>query len=716
MKILIYADLDVRLIDGSSIWLASLAEVLSTAEHQVQVLSRVRFAESRVLDRLLSSYPDTRIDMPEDDDTALDPNAAAARAAQLHEQHDFDVIIVRGFNACFAFSKNENLSRNLWSYITDLPFPVDELSKYQTDRLEQVASRSFRMFAQTEAARSYLEAVAPSASGKTLLLPPMVPDEAFESVSSTIGDGTPLRLIYAGKLAKQWHTREMLALPDALRDRGVDAELIVVGDKFQHDVDDPSWADEMRTALYAADEDEDSSVTWLGGLTRNEVLQQLSRAHIGIGWRSSVLDSSLEISTKALEYAASSTLPLLSVSADHLSLWGDDYPLFVSSQDSVDDVADRIAVSVPQLASAVASARSTALEFSMDAASARLNRQLVRSARTTASGTRPKKIVISSHDFKFLGELVDGLKQQTAFELAFDGWTSLHTHDEASSIEIKSDADVVFCEWAGPSLVWHAENKIPGTKLIARLHGFELRGPWLDNLLVDAVDQWVFVSERFRRLAIDQLHLDEDSTLVIPNMVDADDLKRPKMVGSEFQLGMVGIVGFGKRPDRALDLLETLLEHDDRYMLRIKSRPPWDYAHEWQNPLQRQLYLDFYARIRNSGLLKSHVAFESFSPDIASWLRGVGFVLSPSHNESFHLAPVEGMASGAVPIVWQREGAEEIFGTDWIVGDTQEAAEKILGLRRSSELSAASSRAREQSLQWDRDRVLQQWFENLEAD
>lgn len=715
MKVLIFADLDVRLIDGSSTWLASLAEVLSLGGHRVQLLSKVRFDESRVLNRLGGRFPDISIDMP-GDDSVLDPKAAAARASQLHEQHDFDFIIVRGFNACFAFSKYQDLSPKLWSYITDLPFPVDELSKYQSDRLEQVASRSFRMFAQTEAARSYLEAAAPSAAGKTLLLPPMVPDEAFESDSRNIGKGTPLRLIYAGKLAKQWHTREMLALPETLRDRGIDSELIVVGDKFQHDVDDPAWGDDMRGALIAADEDENSSVTWLGGLPRDEVLQQLSRAHIGIGWRSSVLDSSLEVSTKALEYAASSTLPLLNLSEDHLTLWGEDYPLLVSGDDSVDDVADRITAAIPHLANAVASARSTAFEFSMDAAAARLNRQLARNARKSPSGRRPTKVVISSHDFKFLGELVDGLKQQPDLELAIDGWTTLHNHDEALSSEIKSDADVVFCEWAGPSLVWHAENKIPGTKLVARLHGFELRGAWLDNLRVDAVDQWVFVSERYRKMAIDQLHLDEGSTRVIPNMVDADDLNRPKLKGSEFQLGMVGIVGFGKRPDRALDLLETLLEHDDRYILRFKSRPPWDYAHEWQDPFQRQLYLDFYIRIRNSELLKRHIAFESFSPDIASWLRGVGFVLSPSYNESFHLAPVEGMASGAVPIVWQREGAKEIFGTDWIVDDTQEAAEKILGLNRSSELLAASTRAREQSLQWDRDRILQQWFEILEAE
>lgn len=709
MKILLYADLDLRLIDGSSTWLASLAEVLSAGGHQVHLLSKVRFAESHVLDRLRNRHPEVGIDMPEGGASALSPNQAATRAAELHGQHSFDVVIVRGFAACFAFSRHTEISPNLWSYITDLPFPVDELSQYQSDRLQHIAAASHRMFAQTEAARSYLEAVAPPAAGKTLLLPPMIPDEAFElNLSSPT---TPLRMIYAGKLAKQWHTIEMLALPKALEARGVDAELVVVGDKLQHDVHDPGWADSMYESLVAANEDSDSRVTWLGGLPRDLVLQEISKAHIGIGWRSAALDSSLEISTKALEYAACSTAPLLNLSADHRALWGDEYPFLIRSDDSVEQVADRIATVRPKLADVTASTQDVAAEYSMSAATARLNRYLERGVRTATVTNRPTKVAISSHDFKFLGELVDGLNQRADFVLKFDGWKSLHDHDEASSIEEKSDADVVFCEWAGPALVWHAEHKNQGTQLIARLHGFELRGKWLEDLQVSAVDHWVFVSERFRRMAIEQLDLEPSATSVIPNMIDSDDLNRPKLLGSEFQLGIVGIVGYGKRPDRALDLLERLLEFDERYTLRIKGRPPWDYPHEWKDPLQRQLYLDFYARIRNNEHLRSRVAFESFSPDIASWLRGVGFVLSPSHNESFHLAPVEGMASGAVPIIWQREGAEEIFGQEWVVHDTDDAVQKILTLNNTNELPAAAARARADSSKWERHRILQEWFE-----
>ncbi|MFC6669106.1 hypothetical protein [Marinobacterium aestuariivivens] len=43
------------------------------------------------------------------------------------------------------------------------------------------------------------------------------------------------------------------------------------------------------------------------------------------------------------------------------------------------------------------------------------------------------------------------------------------------------------------------------------------------------------------------------------------------------------------------------------------------------------------------------------------WFTMVGFILSPSDFESFHMAIGEGMLTGAMPIVWKWKGAEEIW-------------------------------------------------------
>src|SRR5699024_4116675 len=61
-----------------------------------------------------------------------------------------------------------------------------------------------------------------------------------------------------------------------------------------------------------------------------------------------------------------------------------------------------------------------------------------------------------------------------------------------------------------------------------------------------------------------------------------------------------------------------------------------------------------------------------------NWFRHIGWMLSPSTRETFHLSPVEGMASGAIPLVWKREGSEEIFPEKFNFDSTEEIADFIL--------------------------------------
>src|SRR5699024_6356036 len=109
----------------------------------------------------------------------------------------------------------------------------------------------------------------------------------------------------------------------------------------------------------------------------------------------------------------------------------------------------------------------------------------------------------------------------------------------------------------------------------------------------------------------------------------------------------------------------------------------------------------------------SHVVFDPFSTDIGSWMRGIGIVLSPSDEESFHLAPAEGMASGAVPIVWNRDGAEEIFGEGNVHKTEESIVNRILALRDPEVFESASSKAKQESAVWDSSNVYNVWARNL---
>lgn len=718
-SIIVYGDVSPNVIDGSSIWLMSVSEVLSGVFDEVHIQLK-NHVQNRTLLSAIDGIENIRIHAPVGiaEDAALDTTAAAALVEKLVDDTQASAVVVRGFKAVYDFSLNENISRILWSYVTDLPFPPKKLSDTNVQRLKHIAESSRRIFAQTEAARSYWEALVPQSSGKVLLLPPMIPDYAFNTArNSQSAEHQKLKIVYAGKLAREWRTLEMLELPKKLKELGVDAQLDVVGAKFNRAKDDPLWVGRMRDKLEKAHADPDSGVTWLGALPRTASIEQIMQADLGFGWRTAELDSSLEVSTKALEYSAAGAVPIINETEDHRQLWGEDYPFYVRADDTVEEVASKVAAGLPMMAEARRMAAYASEYFSMTKARERFRSYFERAGALStpleANEIRQQRVVVASHDLKFMGELMDFLTRNPSFDVRQDRWTTLHTHDENTSRQLAEWADLVFCEWAGPSLAWYSNNLPDETRLVSRLHRFELNGPWMESVSWDKVDKLVFVSDWVRAQAVERFGLAEDKTIVLPNTVDLLDFDRPKTNNAQFTLGLVGMVPFLKRPDRALDLIEELAKIDERYILRIKGRMPWEYPHVWSDPVQKQLYLDFFERVARSELLTEHVAFDSFSADIASWHRGIGYILSPSELESFHLAPAEGMAARTIPVFWKREGVKEVFGDYSRDCSPETRIRVILDGQDKESFAEMGAAAREYSRRWDVTAVMPQWEQLL---
>lgn len=726
-KAAVYADINPNIIDGSSIWMMSITEVLSQVFDEVWLVLKTEPTDKKlvsavsVLDNVIIDY----VPNPSSEEISVrDIGQCAARVKEIHAVKGLDAVVVRGLDACNTFCKEQGINEILWSYVTDLPFPPSKLSANGLNRLERVASRSAGLFSQTETSRSYYEALAPSAPGKTYLLPPMIPDKAFAERTQDGGrEERSLEIVYAGKFAKDWKTLEMLELPAKLQERGVRAHLTVIGAKINRDKDDPSWSSRMAQALESAQRGEYPGVTAVGAVAREESLRMISEADLGIGWRTSKLDSSMEISTKALEYAAAGTPPVINRNGDHELLLGADYPFFVNAHTDVNQLADTIVANLGSVPKVQASVQQAVCQYSMSSAVQRLRDvftrvMVLRNDKDNGNAYEPTKLLVASHDLKFAGELLSRLLKDPRFEIKFDHWESLHKHNEAQSNELAQWADVIFCEFAGPNLTYYSNHKAEDTRLIARLHGFETRNraSWFADANLEAVDSVLTVSEHYRRTTIEFLPELEGKVQVVPNMIDTKDFSRPKGPDARYHLGLVGMVPFLKRPDKALDLLSKLLEQDDRYYLHIKGRMPWDYPYVWKDTLQRHKYLDFFARLREDELLSNHVVFEPFSTDIASWLRGIGFVLSPSDEESFHLAPAEGMASGAVPIVWSRAGSTEVFGSDNVYEDLAQKAEVVLSARSLERFKEMSFSARQNTAKWNTDSIYTQWAGILSKD
>jgi glycosyltransferase involved in cell wall biosynthesis len=755
---LVYGDVDLNLLDGSAIWLQSVTQALVAAGCTVTLVLKAPIRTDRLVAPMLAAdevtvrMPHAEQLLPGLTEASLTVAQAVDVLAALDEQHGdpehrgHDLIVLRGRALVSAAARHEPFGGRLWSYLTDVPQAIPAVTPQAAEDLTQIAKASRYLLCQTEELRCFLEGSVAAACGKSVLFPPVLPADPVkrDPERPVAGPGTALRLVYTGKFAPRWNTLEMTELPALLASRGVTAEIDMVGDKVHNDQKDPAYRQRMQAALgtapipaggAAGDSGERSpgehsgngapaGVVWHGGKPRAEAMAIAAAGDIGLSWRHPELDASLELSTKVLEFGALGLPVILNRTPMHEALLGADYPLFAASLDDVADVAAAAALDPAVFALAASRTAAATRDFTLDRAAGRLREYLSAAVPASTSGaapaagapgaTRTLRVVIAGHDLKFFTQIVALLRLRPGVEVRMDQWAALGEHDPEASRELAEWADVVICEWCGPNAVWYSRHKRPGSRLLVHLHRFELYSDYPGQIRISDVDQVICVSEHYARLTRETTGWPASKVIVVPNPLSTGQLDRAKLDGARFNLGLVGIVPMRKRLDLALDVLEELRREDDRFQLYVKSGMPWEHWWVWQNPDERDHYTTALRRVQRSPLLQDAVVFDDAGPDVPAWLRRIGFVLSTSDDESFHVAPAEGMASRAVPVIRHWPGAETIYDKRWLHETPLEMAEAIAAFSADPQAWLATGElAREQVLGWDIAAVTSAWHQLL---
>jgi glycosyltransferase involved in cell wall biosynthesis len=758
---LVYADVDMNLLDGSAIWLQSVTQALVAAGCAVTLVLKAPVRTDRLVAPLLAMdevtvrQPQAEQLLPDLTEASLTVAQAVTVLAALDEQRRHDLVVLRGRALVSAAARHGAFDGRLWSYLTDVPQSVPAVTPQAAEDLTQIAQASRYLLCQTEELRCFLEGSVQAACGKSVLFPPVLPADPVRRPSAPPRPtaSTPLRLVYTGKFAPRWNTLEMTELPALLDKRGVPAEVDMVGDKIHDDPKDPAYKRRMQAALGSprgtpprtsrglpgegagvpgrqqpgepGAEGAAPGVVWHGGKPRAEAMAIAAVGDIGLSWRHPELDASLELSTKVLEFGALGLPVILNRTPMHEALLGADYPLFAASLDDVADVAALAGTDPAVFALAASRTAAATGDYTMDRAAARLRQYLATSVPATMATSQAEpapagsqaspalRVVIAGHDLKFFTQLVALLRLRPGVEVRLDQWAALGEHDPAVSQELAEWADVVICEWCGPNAIWYSRHKRRGSRLLVHLHRFELYSDYPGLVKISAVDQVICVSDYYTQLTLEQTGWPAAKVVTVPNPLPTGQMDRAKLDGARFNIGLVGIVPMRKRLDLALDVLEELRRDDDRYTLSVKSGMPWEHWWVWQNPEERAHYMTALRRVQRSPLLQGAVVFDDAGPDVPSWLRRIGFVLSTSDDESFHVAPAEGMASRAVPVIRHWPGAETIYDKRWLTRTPLEMAAAIAAYRDEEPWRAAGALAREQVLAWDLATVAGTWYQVL---
>jgi len=715
---------DLNIIDGSSIWAQTICLVLaetglfdvhmiakSTPERDTLFLPLLKHPRITIIDgtdkRYWGSEKFRRLNL-------LQMTAVAKR---LDDEFHYTLIVVRGYEIARQFLNHKEMLHRSWLYLTDIKQKIDLISKEDRRILRSFACNAQRILCQSEGFLELWSHIEPQFDeSRYTLYSPVVPDLPELIVPL---EKRPRSVIYAGKFKNDWMTLEMVKNWPGIHKDVPEAKLIMIGDKFHQEKTPPNYPEQMREALETT-----AGVIWKGAMSREAVQREIEMAVLGLSWRSEEMNETLEYSTKILEYGRAGCPAILNRNKVHEQILGKDYPLFANSEKEFHD-AVVAGLTDPEIANDAARRLSDVAELhtfshrvetlrtmlTKDLALRETNQKIISSSYHLSA---PYRVLVAGHDFKFFNNLKNKLEKTGKYNFLFDEWSEHNKHDEEKSRYLLEQADIIFCEWCLGNLVWYSQNKLPHQRLVARLHLQEHALEYIYRAEYNNIDHISFVGEHIRSEVLKKIPFPHKKTSVISNLIDHQAfLNTKKMGGSDFTLGMIGVVPSRKRLDRALDTLEILLDKNPQYQLRIKGHHPTDYA--WL--LKRQDEVEYYEQVFkriNHPRLRYSVIFDPPGSDVATWLSLVCFILSPSDFESYHLAIGEGMLTGALPVIWDWQGAKDIWPEESIVSSPQEAAQMIERLRLSSNFEILQNQSRKFMLEKHNcDYMVKQWENHL---
>lgn len=670
-KILLYGDLSLNIVDGSSVWLISLAKLLAQdTDNVIDILLKEKI-KNNVLIKSIQGYSNITLLNP-DEYIPKYKNVELSHVSRLveviDEYRDYSCIIVRGFNAVKNLITNRKLANKLIPYLTDFCHEKNNISKKEVNELKTIYEIVNQFFVQTEQMKEYLKEIIEVDGSKFKILSPII---FKENISKKI---IPKSIVYAGKIALDWNILELIEIMERLYKKDKDIKLYFIGDKFNKDLMDKK--EEILQKLNNM-----PNVIFYGSLPKKETTQIINSSELGYSFRSSKVDNnnSLEVSSKVLEYCFCNVPVLLKRTKSHESILGKDYPLYV---ENVDECVNKILDFFNNKEK-----YKTLNNKISENVKKYLPEEVYKNVLTAIDKYEKKKLrlLITGHDLKFIKDLYPYFENE--YELNIQNYEEYESMNIEESKKLLRKTDIVWCEWMLFNARWYSIHKFPHQKLFIRAHRFELAKKYGKQINWTRVNKLITVSYYYMEQFIEQFNVPREKVIVVNNFIDSKKYTTIKEEGYKYNLAMIGILPKRKGFDRAIDLLIELKRKNPKYKLYIAGKRPEEFPNTKNIEEEKNYYEKVEEKIKQNKL-EEDVIFTGWI-EVPKFLEKIGYTLSLSDKkfpESFHVSPFECMVSKGIGMLLDWEGIEYIYPDFSIYNSVKEIAEKIEEYNNNDEL------------------------------
>ncbi|TYS69845.1 glycosyltransferase [Sutcliffiella horikoshii] len=341
VKVLLFGFIDMNAMDGSAVFLTSLSNTLAKDKNiQVDLLLArpiIRDFLVKPLEQIenvnvINPFQDEEFincDNPWKDKGFLNYEIVEMLISHYWKKNDYDWLIVRSMETVIKLLNHKEIINKTLVYATGLTHMNQSLSNKELEVIKSIYNQSAYFLCQTNEMKQFVINLLSldDKSNKVEVLTPMIPDIVEENVINEIKTSNKNKLVYTGKFDPKWKTIEIITAFKELKREINSLTLDIAGDKFNKDPNNPFFQEE---SIYLMKETE--GVSWYGAVPREKAQELIIDSDIGITWRSTEMDISLELSTKLLEYGILKKAVIMNPTDMHKEIFGEDYPLYAVTE------------------------------------------------------------------------------------------------------------------------------------------------------------------------------------------------------------------------------------------------------------------------------------------------------------------------------------------------------------------------------------------------